>query len=252
MEQAPCGWSAASLPPMDAPLPPIQSILFCKFDVTLGPTLVFQTPAEPDMQGVFADIKKYLIAKPELSEHLMSMHLGHAQVVGFPIHILGNQYERNHLLFNVAFVFRPEDEPAAYEPIVRKLGRYFYTLERESGLVSNPARRPVLQTILDRVHRDLNAQRQCLLSVGRCGPPAVLSCRVRLVLFMPPRRRLSRQTTTTRSCSKSSTRPKWCRPSRRTTCPSCSATAKSCRPLTSTPLSCCCSRSSTACAAPST
>jgi hypothetical protein len=147
-------------------LPPIQCILFCKFDVQLGPTLMFQTPAEPDMQGTFADIKKYLIAKPELSEHLMSMHLGHAQVMGFPINILGNQYERNHLLFNIAFVFAPGDEPSAFEAIVRKLGRYFYTLERESALLSTPGKRHQVESILQSVLHNLNTQKQCLLPIG--------------------------------------------------------------------------------------
>lgn len=71
--------------------------------------------------------------------------------MGYPINILGKDYARNHLLFNLAFVFHRHDSARVFEPVVRKLAKYLKVLELEHQLVSSPDQRPRVQTIIDKV-----------------------------------------------------------------------------------------------------
>lgn len=66
----------AVLPEFDSPIEletelgcvgPIRSVMLCKFDVVQGPVIIFQTPHDVITDGVFKNLEKYIIVKPELA-----------------------------------------------------------------------------------------------------------------------------------------------------------------------------------------
>lgn len=61
------------------------------------------------------------------------------KIVGFPVCIESNKYERNKLLFNLAFAFDPDVDTGPYEPVCRKLAHYIRELEVCTCFVSGKA-----------------------------------------------------------------------------------------------------------------
>ena len=116
-------------------------------------------------KGEFAVIKKYLITKPELCDRLVTVNTNTHQIVGYPVDIPGSKYPRNHLIFNLAFVFDADAETASYEPAVRKLAWYLRGLEVESGFMVN-VQDAFFQAIIDTLRMDLNSEGRSTVHVN--------------------------------------------------------------------------------------
>jgi len=51
------------------------------------------------------------------------------RILGYPVHIPGQKYERNFLIYNLAFVFPENGDIGSYIPVVRRLAMTFKQLE---------------------------------------------------------------------------------------------------------------------------
>lgn len=51
------------------------------------------------------------------------------RILGYPVHIPGQKYDRNFLIYNLAFVFPENGEIGSYIPVVRRLAMTFKQLE---------------------------------------------------------------------------------------------------------------------------
>lgn len=87
------------------------------------------------------------------------------KVVTFPVGLSHEKYMRNSLLFSVGFVLPAEADAAPYEPVLRKLGLYLFTMEVESGFLFRPERKAALQHILPAILHGLNARGECFVAV---------------------------------------------------------------------------------------
>eukprot|EP00128_Syssomonas_multiformis_P018811 Colp12_sorted_trinity150504_noHs@35256 len=135
----------------------IKCILFCEFHHIAGPRIWHQTPEGYVSREFFDSIHEYLITKPQLSGHLLTlMAFGH-KVVGYPVIIENKKYQRNALMFNVAFVFDPSTSTEKYEPVIRKIARYFTCLEVESEYISREETKANIPVIIQRILNDLNS-----------------------------------------------------------------------------------------------
>lgn len=143
----------------------VQGILYSEFNVTRGPELVFQSPADFLRKEDFGILEKYLITKPELSGKLITIRVHDYQVISAPVHITGLCYARNYLLFNIAFVFECDTDASPFEPIVRKLAGVLRTLEINSGFIVS-AEKQRLQGILNTIRTSLNAKGKCEIPVN--------------------------------------------------------------------------------------
>lgn len=139
----------------DAPefLPRLVAVFFATFDKDLGPHIVYQVPegsvatqssastnadeqkeGSPDIVGPrtlfeFSSVVDYVIPKNALCGRLVTVCTQDHKILGFPVAVNFEGYDRNNYTFNLAFVFDRAAELAAYEPVVRKTGRVLGMLE---------------------------------------------------------------------------------------------------------------------------
>ncbi|KAJ3213657.1 Nitrogen permease regulator 2 [Dinochytrium kinnereticum] len=77
----------------------------------------------------FDAISEYIIPKPVLCNRLVTVSTKRYKVMGYPVSIESQKYERNGLLFNLCFVFDKDADATSYEQLVRKMARVLRSLE---------------------------------------------------------------------------------------------------------------------------
>lgn len=144
---------------------PIESILYCEFHTIAGPMIVHQMPPGYVTKEQFDSLSNYLIPKPGLERRLQTVNALGLKIIGYPIGIDHSRYSRNRLIFNVCFVCRPQLRTFHYEPLVKKLNRYFEELELECQFLSNVSSRERIPAILDVIRVKLNEFKVCKLEM---------------------------------------------------------------------------------------
>lgn len=144
---------------------PIESILYCEFHATAGPKIVYQMPQCYVTKEQFDSINNYLIPKPEFERRLQTVNALGLKVIGYPIGIDDSRYPRNRLIFNVCFVCRPHMRTFHYEPLVKKLNKYFEELELECQFISNPSSREDIPKIIEDIRVKLNEYKACKIDM---------------------------------------------------------------------------------------
>lgn len=144
---------------------PIESIIYCEFHTTAGPMIVNQVPPGHVTKEQFDSLSNYLIPKPELERRLQTVNALGLKIIGYPIGIDDARYSRNRLIFNVCFVCRPNMRTFHYEPLVKKLNRYFEDLELECRFLSDPESRNKMPSILEDIRSKLNEFKVCRLEM---------------------------------------------------------------------------------------
>lgn len=144
---------------------PIESILYCEFHATAGPIIVHQMPPNYVTKEQFDTLNSYLIPKPELERRLQTVNALGLKVICYPIGIDHSRYPRNRHIFNVCFVCRPHMRTFHYEPLVKKLNRYFEELELECQFLTNPASRERIPGILEDIRTKLNEFKACKIEM---------------------------------------------------------------------------------------
>lgn len=95
----------------------------------------------------FELISQFAIPQAELCGRLMICTTRKHRIVGFPVILKGEHYERGMFQYNLCFVFQRDLDVSPYEPVVRKVARVLTVCEVSSsgsgdGLVMEPE--PVL------------------------------------------------------------------------------------------------------------
>lgn len=166
---------------------PILAIFYSVFHTTEGSKVLCQVPegaislSKPDINGnnnshsssalseplfPFHCIKNYVIPKPALCNRLVSIKINEYRVMGYPVLINGEGYERNSFVFNFAFVFHARAEFAAYETSIRRLAKMFSALEEQSRYLSNAAASlQTISNIIEQIYQDLNNFSECMIPV---------------------------------------------------------------------------------------
>lgn len=144
---------------------PIESIVYCEFHTTAGPMIVHQVPAGYVTKEQFDSLSNYLIPKPQLERRLQTVNALGLKIIGYPIGINHSRYLRNRLIFNVCFVCQPHMRTFHYEPLVKKLNKYFENLELECQFLSNAESRDKIPDILEDVRTKLNELKSCKIEM---------------------------------------------------------------------------------------
>lgn len=144
----------------------VKCILFCEFHHTVGPKVVFQAPEDVVTKDEFDAVHVYIITKPELKDHIITINCHRHKILGCPIYIDNKNYARNALIFNVCFVFDTKTNTVPYENVVKKLAGYFTTLEIECGFLSNEVSRERLPGVLDRIRKEINNKGTCHIHIN--------------------------------------------------------------------------------------
>ncbi|KAI7832399.1 nitrogen permease regulator 2-domain-containing protein [Gamsiella multidivaricata] len=125
--------------------PRLLSIFYCTFHPIQGPKVLYEVPEGSILSKSsplvdFDSISEYLIPKVELCSKLVTISTPTCKVIGFPVNLEHKKFQRNALMFNLAFVFDKDAETSSYEPVVRKMARVLKALEKESEFLSRQTR----------------------------------------------------------------------------------------------------------------
>ena len=156
----------------------LRSVFFAEFHAMQGPIVTAHYPpivrqdsdlaSSSNTTGIWDrlmdDISEYLIPKPELCGHLVSLAYGdNAHILGCPVVIEGSKYARNALIFNLGFVFDIDvdaDVLQDFEHVVYKVARFLRQMELEEEFISSNAAAGnssmKMHRILERMFCDLN------------------------------------------------------------------------------------------------
>jgi len=131
----------------------IRGLLFGEFDTQAGPKIAFQTPAGCVAPEVWDAVFEYLIAKPSLCGHVLSVvaGVGGVRIVGVPTAISDAKYSRNAYVFNCALVLAanaPDSLALRLEPGLRSVATALRDLEAGRGFLTQPAMRETLFSAL--------------------------------------------------------------------------------------------------------
>lgn len=113
----------------------------------------------------FDHVKNYVIPKPQLCNKLVTIEVDSYRVVGHPIQIVGNQYERNSFIFNFAFVFPAGADSVNYEVSIRRLARMFMALEEQSNYLSKASDIGIIENIIEQIYQDINNYSECMIPI---------------------------------------------------------------------------------------
>lgn len=155
--------------------PPIQGVFYSVFDTEQGSKPVIQVPdgvvrttSESEGQTplvLFDDIKNYIIPKPALCNEIVSVLYKGYRVVGHPVHIISENYERNSFTFNFAFIFQDDADVAPYENVISRTANMFKALEMQSHYLSGNANQLTLKSAIDQMFQDLNSFSECQIPI---------------------------------------------------------------------------------------
>ena len=119
-----------------ASFPRVVAIFYAIFDPHKGAEIIVQSPDEaitpPSSSSLFdfGSFSESIIPKKDLCNKLISFCTPSGyRIVGYPVHIPNQKYERNFLIYNLAFVFQEAGEIGSYIPVVERLALTFKQLE---------------------------------------------------------------------------------------------------------------------------
>jgi hypothetical protein len=144
----------------------ILCILFCEFHPTQGPKIIYQVPENFMSAERFNSLSAYIIPKNELQGRLITVNSLGYKMLGYPVGIDDKKFARNRYIFNLCFVCEAAKRTVQYEPLVKKLARYFVHLEAECSFLTSSESKSGLPPILNQIRDQLNGKdRSCCLRV---------------------------------------------------------------------------------------
>ncbi|CAG8517213.1 7666_t:CDS:2 [Paraglomus occultum] len=153
--------------------PRLVSVFFTMFDDDLGRSLLYEVP-EGSIKSLpnstplinFSSISEYIIPKPDLCGHLVSICTGSYKVMGVPVLIRNKKYPRGILIFNLSLVFDHGADTSSYEPVARKIARVLTSLEVESEFLWKLETRSTVYNIIEQLLEDLNNYCECQIPIN--------------------------------------------------------------------------------------
>ena len=109
-----------------------------------------------DFLSIFDSTSEYIITGNELAGKMINLSTHNMHILTLPEIIFDERYERNNLLFCVGFVLRRAADPRPFRPLLSKLATVLRSTETESQCLTNPVKRPHLQTTLNNLLLSLN------------------------------------------------------------------------------------------------
>lgn len=155
--------------------PQISGIFFSIFDAQQGSKPKCQVPDGAVLRTAtsevveplipFDAIKNYIIPKPVLCNRLVSIHCNGFRIIGYPVNIPGDHYERNSFTFNLAFIFAADADTSPYEGVISRTAKMLRALEEQSRYVSDLKNLVALDGAVEQMFQDLNSFSECQIPI---------------------------------------------------------------------------------------
>ena len=110
----------------------ILSILYTEFNIEKGPELVYQVPADYISQEDFKKISEFVVPLSKFCYKEISLHLGNAYLLGFPVFFNNQIYDRNRFEFNFCLLVEEDDyenNNYLYQCFIKKIDMTFENIE---------------------------------------------------------------------------------------------------------------------------
>ena len=85
----------------------------------------------------FDSLSEYIIPKRELFNRLLIISTPKYRIIGFPVAVEGEKYQRNALLFNLCFILDGDADASAHETVVAKMARLLRLLEVRASMADH-------------------------------------------------------------------------------------------------------------------
>ncbi|KAK6520072.1 Nitrogen permease regulator 2 [Arthrobotrys conoides] len=155
----------------------IKCIFYSYFDADKGPRVLYQVPensvtpssdnpSQPPSLFSFDEISDYIIPKQQLCDRLITFCRNRYRLLGYPICLEDDKYDRNEFIFNFVIVLDESEEFSSYKPVVKKLARLFKALEEQMGFLWNEVTRSSVYTLIEQVMEDLNSYLECMIPIN--------------------------------------------------------------------------------------
>lgn len=128
------------------------------------------TPSQPPTLFSFDEISDYIIPKQQLCDRLITFCRNRYRLLGYPICLEEDKYDRNEFIFNFVIVLDESEEFSSYKPVVKKLARLFKALEEQMGFLWNEVTRSSVYTLIEQVMEDLNSYCECMIPISPSSP----------------------------------------------------------------------------------
>ncbi|KAK3645134.1 Nitrogen permease regulator 2 [Elasticomyces elasticus] len=132
----------------------LQAIFYARFHPERGPSVVHQYPKGSIVSSAkdgghnlvsFSDISAYIIAPYELCGRPFSICSDGYRILGFPISVEDQKYDRNRFTFNVCFVLDDKTNAQPWHRVVAKTAAFFRNMEESDGLLQEEETLPGLK-----------------------------------------------------------------------------------------------------------
>ncbi|CAG9333103.1 unnamed protein product [Blepharisma stoltei] len=146
----------------------ISCVMFCEFHIKRGPALVYQYPENYLSKDTFDSLSDILIPRPELCGKVISVQVvGDEYIIGQPVIIVNDKYERQKIEFNFAVIIPAEEYSrfSLYENMIRKLALQLTVLEIENDYISNPEKQIVMGKLCKDIYTQLLDKNECYIPV---------------------------------------------------------------------------------------
>ncbi|KAM3425523.1 Nitrogen permease regulator 2-like protein [Cercospora zeina] len=162
----------------------LQAIFYARFHPERGPSVIHQYPSNtikssdpisnPPLIN-WSEVSSYIIAPYDLCNSPLSICNNGHRILGYPISLEHEDYDRNRFTFNMCLVLDEDEDAKPWERIVEKIAKFCVALEwngcvlqheedqpgvklaeTKGGTVQNAVHKGRVNTLLERIFEDLN------------------------------------------------------------------------------------------------
>jgi hypothetical protein len=139
------------------------------------PGCIVASQSAPHLKPPLVDfdiLQEYIIPRNAFFNRFVTVNApdGKYSILGFPVSIPHERYDRNEFIFNFGLVVEPDCDFIPYERLVRRLAVTFAEMEKQGGYLSSEGRvddgRRPIESLLEIVKEDLNNYGECMIPVG--------------------------------------------------------------------------------------
>lgn len=119
----------------------------------------------------FDDVSEFVIPRPAFWNRYITVEVpnGEYRILGYPVCIKDEKYERNEFIFNFCIVIPTKFSMLPYEAVVRRLASTFAEMEVQNQFLSQECagnERRSISALIEIIMEDLNNYGECMIPVG--------------------------------------------------------------------------------------
>ncbi len=140
----------------------ILSLFYSEFNLDKGAEIIYQIPPDYITNEQFNKISEFIIPKTALCNKVLNLLLGNSYLLGYPIYLENQYYERVRFQFNFCMLIDKkeyEDNFYLYDNLIKKLNNTFETLEIENDFSFMKSNTRTIKGFMDVLYKELTSNK---------------------------------------------------------------------------------------------